>query len=445
MLDVDLKKLIVDYNSNSFYLKDLEHFSDTLSWFLDQTGSEIHNSLFGNIDLGSTSAIDGYQEYHEVQEFLKKHEQSIGIFNYSSDKDKERVLNGLFCDILKGEKKLLNAFFEYLDSATNHKKPSERKSISVEQEYENIDIFISYETEGRPHCILIESKLNDAGDRPAQIPRYITQLLDDGYEIDYIVYLPLTSRAEPEKTHWKKKDISRFNNYINQNRFVSICAKKLVYEFLEPQLGSITDKKVIGNLENFLRIMVEKLEGEKYMTNAMANRLASQFLPEDPNPEGLFNQESLEAFAKAHELGAIISEEPLRMQIGAIIFRKVNELMGICGFSMTQTDFVEDCYGDKTPCKYRYICVEDNNTMIDVYAYIGSPHNDDTQFAYYVVHENDDGAIENILRSMNLEHQIETEDVAPYSTSRSFFVQELNEFLKELQRVADACKGGLKG
>lgn len=62
-----------------------------------------------------------------------------------------------------------------------------------------IDIFI--EGKGK-HCVVIENKLNDAGDTYRQLPKYYQDLLNKKYTIDAFVYLPLNPYKTPDKTDW---------------------------------------------------------------------------------------------------------------------------------------------------------------------------------------------------------------------------------------------------
>lgn len=67
-------------------------------------------------------------------------------------------------------------------------------------------------------AIIIENKINDAGDTANQIPTYYNQLKDD-FEIDAIVYLTLSQTKEPDRTTWGKD----YDKTIDQ-KLVSIRA-----------------------------------------------------------------------------------------------------------------------------------------------------------------------------------------------------------------------------
>lgn len=56
------------------------------------------------------------------------------------------------------------------------------------------------------HVIVIENKINRAGDTPRQIPRYCEHLSEEGYIVDCAVYLPLDRFSSPDKSSWLTKD-----------------------------------------------------------------------------------------------------------------------------------------------------------------------------------------------------------------------------------------------
>ena len=85
------------------------------------------------------------------------------------------------------------------------------KNAEVSKEYATndgtlggrIDIFIEGEYN---HCIVIENKLNDAGDTYRQLPKYYHYLEKKKYIIDKIVYLPLNPYKTPNKSDWTEEE-----------------------------------------------------------------------------------------------------------------------------------------------------------------------------------------------------------------------------------------------
>lgn len=73
----------------------------------------------------------------------------------------------------------------------------------VVREQAMIDILISSEESKR--AIVIENKINNAGDMPRQLPRYY-DYVSKKYILDAIVYLPLDFNKKPNMDDWTEED-----------------------------------------------------------------------------------------------------------------------------------------------------------------------------------------------------------------------------------------------
>ena len=77
----------------------------------------------------------------------------------------------------------------------------------VKRERDNIDILIT--DENSKEAIIIENKINNAGDQIRQIPRYFNLLKKDKYKVEAIVYLTLDNSKSPAKKGWTKEEIKQ--------------------------------------------------------------------------------------------------------------------------------------------------------------------------------------------------------------------------------------------
>ncbi len=98
----------------------------------------------------------------------------------------------------------LYRFIDLLNANCSRISKSNYQQTIVDREYHRIDILVR--SESTHHCIIIENKINNAGDMPRQLPRYYDCMTNEGYEIDAIVYIPLDQNKEPEKTGWTEDD-----------------------------------------------------------------------------------------------------------------------------------------------------------------------------------------------------------------------------------------------
>jgi len=102
-----------------------------------------------------------------------------------------------------------------------------------------IDIFIEG---GNKHCIVVENKLNNAGDTYKQLPKYYHYLDNNKYNIDKFVYLPLNPYKTPDKSDWS-----------DEERIFIDGKLKILPAFLEGEPNLI---------DNWLEIAEKKTENE---------------------------------------------------------------------------------------------------------------------------------------------------------------------------------------
>lgn len=72
------------------------------------------------------------------------------------------------------------------------------------REYGKIDILVR--SKDSKHCIIIENKINNAGDMPRQLPRYYDKMTNEGYTVDAILYLPLDKSKAAREIEWSEED-----------------------------------------------------------------------------------------------------------------------------------------------------------------------------------------------------------------------------------------------
>ena len=102
-----------------------------------------------------------------------------------------------------------------------------------------IDIFIEGENK---HCVVVENKVNNAGDTYKQLPKYYHYLDNNKYNIDKFVYLPLNPYKTPDKSDWS-----------DEERIFIDGKLKILPAFLEGEPNLI---------DNWLEIAEKKTENE---------------------------------------------------------------------------------------------------------------------------------------------------------------------------------------
>jgi len=149
---------------------------------------------------------------------------------------------------------LLNKNFEKINS--NSRIPIEKytNKVVVVSEEGKIDITIYGEDK---HVIIIENKINNAGDTHNQIPRYVKFQHEKGNEIDAIVYLTLNQYKEPNRSTWIKDD--NLDSIIKE-KLISIRTftgddNDLCSGFIEKCIAVSNNLDALSILRQYLKIL----------------------------------------------------------------------------------------------------------------------------------------------------------------------------------------------
>lgn len=199
------------------------------------------------------------KEYIENRK--KRIETGFNLFYLISDYYYRETFHGDIIAALLDPKEKHNKGITYLSLFINlinskkqlvEKKYYESESTRVIKEQHTddgilkgrIDIFI----EGTDkHCIVIENKLNNAGDTNRQLPKYYKDLKEkEGYNIDAFVYLPLDPNKEPNKSEWSPEEIEYIDKHLVIIPAYTSEGINLVKDWLTPaENDSINDAKFI--------------------------------------------------------------------------------------------------------------------------------------------------------------------------------------------------------
>lgn len=125
-------------------------------------------------------------------------------------------------------------------------------AVAVREEGK-IDILIK--SESSKHAIIIENKINNAGDMPRQLPRYYDDVTELGYQVDATVYLPLDNNKRPDMNDWSKDDIKKVTEKLITVPAYDKTHTNLVNDWLRP-LESITSNiDVLSTLRQYSRLI----------------------------------------------------------------------------------------------------------------------------------------------------------------------------------------------
>lgn len=156
----------------------------------------------------------------------------------------------------------LNKFIQLLNKklSTEHKidiNDFTNTNKSITREKHRIDILIKDEKSNK--AIIIENKINNAGDTERQLPKYVDAVIkNEGIEKDNIVaivYLPLEKNKEPNKEDWTKEE----KKFI-ETKFIKIVAydeseDDLLNGWLKPCLNITNDIDSLSILRQYSKLI----------------------------------------------------------------------------------------------------------------------------------------------------------------------------------------------
>ena len=228
----------MEYNYNIEELKK--------TWdFYDNESKEIIENVFSiTSKFIDEDMLQRYREYIDKNNF--KENYPFNIFELISDiYYRENFHSDIIAQLLRNEIILKN----FLDFIGVDK--SKYENCEVEREESKIDILIKTEK----NCIIVENKLNWAGDMPEQLFRYYNECKNNKkLEVDKIVYLSPNSFKKPTEDSVKeipKELIKIIIGYDGENNdFYTMVLEKSLEE-----MNNKESKEWLLLLEHYLKIL----------------------------------------------------------------------------------------------------------------------------------------------------------------------------------------------
>lgn len=147
----------------------------------------------------------------------------------------------------------LDTFIEMLSSKGFPINEENYRDAEVVREEGRIDILIK-DTKSM-HCIIIENKINNAIDQKRQIPTYYDYAINEGYEVDAIIYLPLDEYKIPDKSSWTQKDIDKISSLLLVMPAFSKFNDNLINSWLIPSYNKCNDDECKFVLKQYINLV----------------------------------------------------------------------------------------------------------------------------------------------------------------------------------------------
>lgn len=169
----------------------------------------------------------------------------------------------------------------FIDAINNQDKTTICKSnyqdVEVFREMNRIDILIK--SERSKHCIILENKINNAGDMVRQIPRYYDVMIGKGFVVDRIIYLPLDVNKMPNMSDWSDADKQHIDPLITIMPAFYTNHFDMVHSWLIPCLVASTR----FNSNAFIKQYIELIEflNQNNMDNVILSKFYDQIIDAD--------------------------------------------------------------------------------------------------------------------------------------------------------------------
>ena len=336
----------MEYNYN------IEELKKTWDFYDNEAKEIIENTFSITSKFIDEDMIKRYREYIDKNNFEENY--PFNIFELISDiYYRENFHSDIIAQLLRNEIILKN----FLDFIGVDK--SKYENCEVEREESKIDILIKTEK----NCIIVENKLNWAGDMPEQLFRYYNECKNNKkLEVDKIVYLSPNSWKQPEEQSIKeipKELIKTIIGYDGENNdFYTMVLQKSLEE-----MNNKEPKEWLLLLEHYLKIL--RQTGETKM-----DKLTKEFYDKIVNDSKEYEK---------IELIATMYNDLIKTRLNNL----GEEFKGEPHYKATEKDikeywFLKDFYSEKRGINYTIgIDVDDNNSYLYLYSREEDTANDD--------------------------------------------------------------------
>lgn len=177
-----------------------------------------------------------------------------------------------------GGSSYLNAFIEMLNKMGKNIDSNNYLDAAVTREEGKVDILIKSDISKK--AIIIENKINNAGDMQRQIPRYYDYVAQNSYIADAIVYLPLDIHKTPNTDDWTQEDKDNVNPLLviipAYDKSGSI---NLVKDWLQPSILLSNELDVVSTLRQY-SVLIKQLNNNN-MDKIVLEKFYEELLKED--------------------------------------------------------------------------------------------------------------------------------------------------------------------
>ncbi|NLD23288.1 MAG: PD-(D/E)XK nuclease family protein [Bacteroidales bacterium] len=185
----------------------------------------------------------------------------------------------MYEDLISREYDIFKSFIGYLVENYNNKKDFQKIEVkwpTLTVEKERIDLWIRDSN----YVLIVENKVQNAGDQYKQLERYIDTSKNYGYKEEdiYVLYLPPTYEKEPDTESWGKY----YETDIYNNRYLKLSFRDDILPWLKNDVlhnVRIKERLLMSSLEQY----IDHLEGKFSLRtiNDKMNMKLQEFIKEN--------------------------------------------------------------------------------------------------------------------------------------------------------------------
>ena len=193
----------------------------------------------------------------------KTHSEQFNIFSLISDlyyrENFHSDIISFFLDTKENHgcgDKFLASFISMLNKLGRNINARCYQDADAIREEGKIDILVKSESTKR--AIIIENKINNAGDMPRQLPRYYDYISRNyqNYQIDAIVYITLQTGKEPDRSDWTDEDEKHIDPLLTIIPSYDKTTVNLVDDWLHPSELITNNIDVLSTIRQYSNLII---------------------------------------------------------------------------------------------------------------------------------------------------------------------------------------------
>lgn len=225
-------------------------------------------SIKSMIDMLHTEEISNIIDIYQAKK-AEKENNSFNVFTLISDLYyRENFHSDILFEFLnvQGSHRQGNKYLKLFLSMLNIEEKFFTNPTVIKEKHTDsnrrIDILIADEKSHK--AVIIENKINGAVDMPRQLPDYYKYVVEKGFEVLSIVYIPLCLYKEPDKSNWTEQEIQIVYKLLHVIPAYSDTETNLCKDWLIPSIEQTNDfpevKAILQQYTSLIKLLNQNMD-----------------------------------------------------------------------------------------------------------------------------------------------------------------------------------------